>query len=1557
MASKGGGNSPTPNLVTAVRQKKLNPSNGKFSGPDGSALKISEAVSKGLLAINVEQQPPEGISLCDALRQGLVEARGGKVMDRYSGKSIKISEAISRGIINPDCLEIYDGKRKEKITLKDALAKNIIDDAAGKFTTEKGEKLQLPEALKKNLICNPMTLKECDDNELIDKQNKLRDPINHLSNMNILEAIGFGLLDIDLKSIRDVKANEYLSLAEALNASIITLNGEFKDSQSGELLPLPEAVKRGHLTTVARKSIFDIEGIKDQATGNYISFNAALESGTIDKVTGKFVDKKSKHKIGFSEAAERGLIQPQLLDMLKKTVGIKGDKKKELTLLEAVTKGRIDTHSGLLVDTNTTNTVPMDKALQLNLITPLGAAILKSLMNITVTTATVTQTVRRTIKVSSAEFDEGVITFQEALRRGLIDDSTGIFTHPETGKELPLDEAISLGLLKLSPASSMKSSPMHPPETRSRPSKAGRFSPERSFESSRPESPDKSRASPKRTIKPGTPVRKDSQVESLQTTFEGSERSFHETSSQSRTTQMSSSSRTSEETRSHQESGSRLIPIVVEDTVFKGRGSRVSTTKQEKSTSVTGEAPNIGLTLRDAITRDLLDPVKGMFAVPESDQLITFKESVLSGLIDSESASVTSPDSSRATLNLKVALERNFLNETAHYVEGRKVIPLQQALKSGKVRHVAVKNGGTATSVRKSSTVQVESSTTTSSYTSDTSSSDTINIAKNIRYNTNTKAFEVAKDITAADLLQGLKEGKIRPTDIQVQNSKGQGNVNILEALQLGLINRTTGDYLARSGKKMNIVEAIQAGFIAIVGAPGVSRSPPDSIPIQTSGAKSAPQKTTTPTSPTKSVNGASPKVSTTSAPRKPSTQKSAGKSTQKDGKKDKSPSKKNSGVPIEGDFLSVRGGTIRARVIESGVTTTKISSFMVEVPSTGEEITLEEAVKRGLVSEETAAMYKQEVTTDSAVEKIIVLITDPDTGIEMPSEEAIAKGIVTKEEVEEILRMKDEQERDPKLIGKTPSKPKGPASHLAVSTSTLGRASSRKGSSSESSSSSSSTTSSDDENDKSSSSYRSELTIEIDKNALGSQVTSPMGHEDFQSVRKVESASHSIRTKIVNLKTGYALSNIDEVRNLVTGETMSLYEAKLRGIATDVKDNKADLVSHQLKLFVSEAVSKGLINFSNGTFANPSTGQSVSLSEAIRMGLLITDFNKHKTEITIDIDAPTLSLGDAIQHCFDSEKRVFYRRMTKQNFTLDQAVSEQWINGKDIIFDVTSNRQLTIVDAMKEGVLNGKTLDYKVVSTNTTHFLLDAANKGLVAVFPEPVLELEQSDVTYSLKETLENGVYHHETRMFIEFSTQQHITIFQALKIGLIDFRSAEIQNSETGASYNLLEAIENSILDGKTSKIKDVKSKKELTIPEAFEKGLIINVDRYVTPFESISIWEAIEREQLDTETGLFFSVHEEKKTMTLEEAIYRKYIEKKSAFVKDTWKRKYCSLSEASRKKIIKDGRVMNTTTGKYLVLRDAIDQQIIVRDIRSISLIDALDFGMYQPHSGKVSYVI
>ena len=202
MASKGANSNPAAaiNFVTAVRQKRLNTANGKFSAPDGANLSITDAVAKGLLTVGAEQNPAEGITLCDALRQGLVEARTGRVMDRYSGKQIKVNEAVARGIINPDRLEIYDAKKKEKITLKEALTRNVIDDASGKYVNEKSEKISFGEALKKNLICNPMTLKECDDNDLIDKQNKLKDPINNFANMNILEAIGYEMADFRIRA-------------------------------------------------------------------------------------------------------------------------------------------------------------------------------------------------------------------------------------------------------------------------------------------------------------------------------------------------------------------------------------------------------------------------------------------------------------------------------------------------------------------------------------------------------------------------------------------------------------------------------------------------------------------------------------------------------------------------------------------------------------------------------------------------------------------------------------------------------------------------------------------------------------------------------------------------------------------------------------------------------------------------------------------------------------------------------------------------------------------------------------------------------------------------------------------------------------------------------------------------------------------------------------------------------------------------------------------------------------------------------------------------------------
>lgn len=1314
----------------------------------------------------------EGMSLSEALKRGLVDVKTGKFSDRFSGRNVKLSEAVKRGLLNAHWLEIYDASKKCKISLKEALERNIVNDG-GKYN----DKMSLQEALKKNFICAPMTLKECDDKELLLDNGK---SIKFLDNKNLTlkDAIDKGVLDLDLKSVKDVKTGQLVSLAQALSAKIIDPEkGTFQDDNN-EVIDLKEAVRRGHLTTVTKKSIFDIEAIKDQNTGDYVSFNKAIKLGIIDKITGKFLDVKTKHKISFKEAVDKDLLQPQLLEMLQKPIGIySADKKRELSLLEAVNEGLIDSHSGLLINTATTNTVPMDKALELQLITPMGVAVLKSLLNITVTTATVTQTVKRYIQVSTAERDSGAITFQDALRRGLIDDSTGIFTHPDTGKELLLDEAIHLGLLKLSPSSSLKSSPIASSDT-----------------------------SNKRTI---LKQRKESQLEFNN----GSTRSAScETKSSSSRVSTSSHKSSSLTRKSSRASEFRNIPIEI-----SGKNSVPSTPGSPTKSSVISfgaipDMPASGWSLKEAIEYKLFDTVNGKY-----QGSISLYEAISQGKINATSATVATTDDNGKgiTLTLKKALEAGVVTADGQYNDGRKLIPMQDAIMNGKIWHLwkssaqrAKENAQALKSKKKPINGHAKNGLDNQGFEE---------IAKGILYNKATNTYKFAKDITAADLLQALKDGKIRPQDIHVK-LKNEQICNIGEAIRDGILDKSSGVYTCPQDEKMSLLQAIHADYIFIVSSSAAAPLRPSSInlnPVIISDDQAI-------------------------------------------------------GTPM------IRNGTIKARIVESGVTTTRISTFMVEVPETGEEITLEEAVKRGLVSPETAALYQEEISTDSKVQSLIVLITCPVTGTEMPSQEAIAQGIVTQEEVDHFLRM---SKKRTKMI-----------------------------------SSCSSTSNSSDE-----ASFRSEITIDF-------------GDTKNETLMRSSSVS-------VLLKQGYVLSNFDEVRNLKTGETMSIYEAKLRGIATDVKGQQ-DIHSSNIKVTINEAMARGLVSFNRGTFTNPYTSQEMTIAEAIKLGILITEI---KTNDMI-LDCEQMNFSDALtSSCFDFQTRTFMKKESKQS--LKEALETNWINGQDIVYDVSSSTCWTLTKAVEQGLINGQTCDYKI-NENQMMFILDAANAGHCALFAEPEIEEEHSEITYSLKEALDK-VYDETS------STFNNQTMSQALRSGLIDFRSAQVLNTAKQCKHHLLEAIDLNILNGKTSQVTDVAKGQTMSLRQADQVGLLSFKDDEHDDFECLSIWEAIERQQLDTSTGMFYSRHEEKKTMTLEEAIYRRYIDKKSALVRDTWKRQFLGLSEATRKKIIKHGQVMNTTTGKYVNIAQAIQLDLLVKEIKMVSLIEMLDYGMYLPHSGRI----
>ena len=774
-------------------------------------------------------------------------------------------------------------------------------------------------------------------------------------------------------------------------------------------------------------------------------------------------------------------------------------------------------------------------------------------------------------------------------------------------------------------------------------------------------------------------------------------------------------------------------------------------------------------------------------------------------------------------------------------------------------------------------------------------------ITDNILFDKTSGRYEVRPEMNPAELMSALKQGKIHPSDIKVDDPESGSKVDIMEAMSRGLINKSTGEYSSHQTGKMNILQALKVGAVAIVGAP----------------------------------------VALCAAP------VVAGKMALDKLRSGRDQAEVMAVERVESETM--KGGTIHARIVESGVTTTKISSFTVEVPGTGEDISLEEAVKRGLISEETAQQYKEEVTTDRTVESMMVLIIDPSTGEEIPSDEAVKRGIVTNDDVEEFVRMREERNSARGSVTSLTSSPL--RLDMSRSSSRLTDRQSRLTTQvSSSSASASGSRASSPDLEAVEGKFSSTLTVDINKKT---------NNQDF-SMREVESSTHTVTTKIVNLKQGYALSNFEEVRNLQTGETMSIYEAKLRGIATDIQGDREEIVSKQVKLFVNEAISRNLINFSSGMLTNPSTGQSVSIADAIKSGLLITDFKEMTEETYIDLDADKISAGDAFVHLFDVEQKTFYRKSHNRSYTLKEAVEEDWINGDDIIFDVTSTLHQTVKEALEKNSLNGSNCDYTIHETQETMFIGDAAKKGLVALFPETCFDSKKAKYTgrvYTLREAVDEGIYQTDTGLFFVNQTEECVTVSQALKMGLLDGSSAEVKNTSKGTMSSLSVSVQTKVVHHATCRVLDLAQHTELSLLEAYERGLVRDVVKEVekpsSPFESMSIWEAIENGQLDTQTGLYFSAHEEGKRLTLEEAIFRKYICKKSAFIIDTWKRKFCSLSEATRKNIIKDGMIMNTTSGKYLKLQDAIDQKILVRDVAQLSLIQILDFGLYQPFSGKI----
>lgn len=400
------------------------------------------------------------VCLYDAINQGLVDERSGWIVDRNSGNKFQIDSAVKTNLLDGNVREIVDPKEDNKLTLCQALEKGIINPKLGKYVLVH-EKLSFVEAKRRQFIVKPMTLKDLCDQNLIDNDGKIFSPL-HQTKLTMIEAIDRGVLDSDsIKSIVDAKSGELLSLNEAVAQGIIFADNTFKDTITNETFSIPEAVRRGYITSVTQKSIFDIDGFQPPDKTDFISFNAAVAKGFISKKSnGSLVaNVKSGKLIAFKDAVKSGEIKTEVFEMLERKIGV-FENGLELTVLEAVFKGYIDPKTGNFIDISKNKIVPLNDAIAQNLITPEGAALLNSLLMINVTTQTTCKLVQRyvTVTTSGEQYLHTKLTYSEAIQRGLIDNQHQTFLDPETNQIIPIVQALSEG--KVSPdTEDMETSP------------------------------------------------------------------------------------------------------------------------------------------------------------------------------------------------------------------------------------------------------------------------------------------------------------------------------------------------------------------------------------------------------------------------------------------------------------------------------------------------------------------------------------------------------------------------------------------------------------------------------------------------------------------------------------------------------------------------------------------------------------------------------------------------------------------------------------------------------------------------------------------------------------------------------------------------------------------------------------------------------------------------------------------------------------------------------------------------------------------------------------------
>lgn len=1248
-------------IAEAIESGIVDAKSGLYRTKTGQLIAISEAVRRGYL-IQSETVKIKSNELClsDAIVHGLVDTSGW-ITDRNSGDKFRLDSAIGNGLITPHVREVVDAKSDVKITLQQALDAGILNAKTGRYMQNvTKEKLTFTEAKSRQLVGKPMTLKDVVDLNLLEKNGRIISPTRK-SKLNVIEAIHSGVLDSDeVKSIAKTK-DERLTLTEALAEGIILPQGIYRDAVTQEEISIPEAVERGLISSVSQRTIFNIDGFKDPHSTDFVSVNVALAKNMLVKREGEFhLDVGKGQFMPLSNGVESGLVRPEIYEMLTRPMGVFDASGKQLSVLDLVYYDLIDPKSGYLLHPKTKAIVPLDHAIESKMITPEGALLLSSLLNITLTTETVTKTIRRYVTITEDDPNsqvEQVPTFTEAVRLGYIDERRQLYTDPSSGKIYSVQQALNHRLVL--PDSNSEEIPL--PAKRSTITIVHKsFMPQlnetiertKTVETAVPTVAAKVVATPEYTsIHTETKVEKKRDTKTVTSDFLNVEQ--------------------------------RAIPLHAVEQYL--------------------EVPPEGWALATAIEKRLFDPITGLFHIAATDRLVSFEECIQLEIINPASVSVVDPSNGRKT-TVKRAFEKRILDATGNYKKNKKLIGMKQAIESNLII------------LERPPQESVEVVRTVTHATQDIPSPEPIQLIPGVIYDPSTALVIFTESGRSENVVKAATEGLIDPQLIKVTDPKTGWQLNVTEAVDRGIVNRETGDFTVDPKQKLNLMSAVKMGLLTVVGTPLVAAAgayqalklviDPKTgreIPIEVAYERGLVTKEQLmlayADSPSKARELEQAIHHTTITVRTPERENLKPVILQKMRKKIVHPKDALEKGLIDAktaELLDARESFIdqsgELQSLGDAVQAGKIAGDKGKIvdPQRGDSLTINQAIERGVLDADgtnqllvplNKSLSIVELKHQGLIDPTSLKIIHPETGVALSLREAIVceivdpmstivdpferksvtlaqaieKGVVDDErnliatpsgKVDLLVAIKQKLCRDDaphkRKVSLDEMPPLGMTLPVAVKRGLIDAATKEfihpiTGERTP-------LTHAIEENlimalpytpnvdsvsveealagdliDVAAGTMRSPKTNEIVTIAEavdnGLLVVKPLpelialhASGPVTSVTETVTSYHTITTKTVELLSGYVLVSPTEVKHVQTGQIISVAEAKQKGIIKDESQSSEQFATREIKVNFSDAIRRGLVDIKAGTYTDPRSGAIMPIQQAVDEGILETD-------------------------------------------------------------------------------------------------------------------------------------------------------------------------------------------------------------------------------------------------------------------------------------------------------------------------------------------------------------